>query len=80
MNMKETNSDTDGGIYIVSVYPLSRGAGKDQLTYFTAKRVSPGALVSVPIRNKTTDAIVVSVRSAHISKSELKAASFSIKK
>lgn len=78
--MKEAASNTDEGIYIVSVYPISRGAGKDQLTYFTAKKVRPGALVSVPIRNKTTDAIVVSVRTAHISKSEIKAASFSIKK
>lgn len=78
--MNGTSQNADGGIYIVSVYPLSRAAGKDQLSYFTAKQVRPGALVSVPLRSKTIDAIVVSVRSAHISKSELKAASFSIKK
>ena len=37
---------------IVTVIPLEKGAFKTDLTYFTAKDIKNGSIVSIPIRNK----------------------------
>ena len=65
---------------IVNVVPLTRAIGKETLTYFTAKEVEIGSFVSVPIRNKTVTAIVISADEALNSKSEIKDATYGIKK
>ena len=41
---------------IVTVIPFSRNIHKDSLTYFTAKDIAVGAIVSVPVRKKLVDA------------------------
>ncbi len=65
---------------IIHVIPLSRGISMETLSYFTAMDVTPGALVEVPLRSKTVSAIVVSVQDVADVKSEIKNASFAIKK
>ena len=65
---------------IVSVIPISRGIGVEELTYFTSEEVTPGQLVSVPLRKKDVPALVVSVRDASKEKALLKKADFSLKK
>lgn len=65
---------------IVTVVPLSRGIFRDQLSYFTSSPVRLGSLVSVPVRNQISHAIVVEIEDAKAVKSRLKSASFSIKK
>ena len=65
---------------IVHVVPISKGITKEQLTYFSAKDILPGFIVSVPLRNKMVDALVLGCESAEISKTELKSSSYSIKK
>src|SRR3989344_1639065 len=65
---------------LVEVIPISRGVNKETLTYFTTKPVTMGSLVSAPLRKKTIPALVTSVRGVEDTKSEIKDATYSIKK
>jgi len=65
---------------IVTVIPLGKSAWKEDLTYFTAKDVQVGNIVLVPIRNKNTLALVLSVLDATEEKSNLKDLNFNLKK
>ncbi len=65
---------------LVNVIPISKGIGKEMLTYFTAKDITPGSIVTVPVRKKETNAIVVSVEDASISKSDLRSKNYTLKK
>ncbi len=65
---------------IVTVIPLVQGAYKEDLTYFTAKEVAPGTIVSVPLRKKIVDALVVAVEHLTNSKSQIKLSPFALKK
>ncbi len=67
-------------MHILTVIPISRGIGKDTLTYFTNKNVSPGSIVSVPIRNQKGFALVIESKVAETLKTEIKSLSYSIKK
>ncbi len=67
-------------MYIVQVIPIAKGIGKETLSYFSAKEVVPGSLVSVPIRSKIVPAIVVESQKASELKSELKSSDFAVKK
>ncbi len=64
----------------VTVIPIAKGIGKEHLTYFSAKDIPVGALVSVPVRSKMVDALVVEVADVEASKSEIKDASYQLKK
>lgn len=65
---------------IVDVIPISKGINKDTLSYFTAHDILAGAIVKVPLRGRTVNALVVSSRPAEESRLELKNAAFSFKK
>ena len=65
---------------IVTVIPFSRNIHKDSLTYFTAKDIAVGAIVSVPVRKKLVDAFVIETRDVLASKSDVKLAAFNLKK
>ncbi len=65
---------------IVLVSPISSKVAKDSLTYFSSKKVSPGDIVSVEVRSKKYDALVVGVDEARDLKADLKKASFGFKK
>ncbi|MEQ1561198.1 MAG: hypothetical protein ABL899_00580 [Nitrospira sp.] len=65
---------------ILTVIPISRGIGKDTLTYFTKKNVPVGSIVSIPLRNKKAHGLVIANREASEIKSELKSLSYSIRK
>lgn len=67
-------------MFIVEIIPITKGVPQDTLTYFTSKPVILGALVEVSIRNRIVPGLIVSVRDAVAEKTDLKAASFSIKK
>jgi primosomal protein N' len=67
-------------MFIVSVIPIARALGKEELTYFTSEKVSRGQLVSVPLRKKNTPALVVSIHDASKEKALLKRSRFSLKK
>lgn len=65
---------------IVTVLPLEKGIFKTDLTYFTAKDIKNGSIVSVPIRNKKILALVISCQDVSNEKSGIKNMSFKLKK
>lgn len=65
---------------IISVIPLKRGILKGDLTYFTGFDVSPGNIVSVPMRNKKILALVTSVEELKEAKSNVKGMNFNLRK
>lgn len=67
-------------MYIITIIPISRGIGKETLTYFTAEKVGLGSLVSVPIRGKKSYGLVIDTKEAREAKSELKNLPFAMKK
>jgi primosomal protein N' (replication factor Y) (superfamily II helicase) len=67
-------------MYVIDVIPIAKGIGTNLLSYFTAKEVPVGAVVTIPIRKKVTHGIVLSVRKAEEIKSELRSAEFALKK
>ena len=65
---------------IITVIPLTRSKMVHELSYFTASDVPKGAIVAVPMRSKTVNAIVTDVKSVSDMKSELKDSTFALKK
>lgn len=65
---------------IIEVIPISRGIGKETLSYFTGEDVKPGAIVSVPLRSKNISGLVVGVEDVADAKSSIKSAPYAIKK
>jgi len=68
------------GTYIVTVSPITKGVGKDTLSYFSGKRYSPGSIITVPLRKKEVPALVVEARQAQKEKSSIRKASFAVRK
>ncbi len=67
-------------MFIIEVIPISKSVKVDTLSYFTLKELTIGSIVTVPLRSKNISAIVISIRNAEDIKSEIKSASFSLKK
>ena len=66
---------------IITVIPLSRGIFTDHLTYFSSvSSIEIGSLIHVPLKTKTIPAVVILIQDAQAAKTQLKQASFSIKK
>lgn len=65
---------------IITVIPLKKNTFKEELTYFSAKEVEIGSIVSVPVRNNQILALVISVDEANTLKSEVKNMDFNLKK
>ena len=65
---------------IVTVTLLSKGIFKDNLTYFSAKELEIGSIVIVPVRGKTTEALVIDTKDASDLKTELRQSDFALKK
>lgn len=67
-------------MYIIEVIPISKSIGSDSLSYFTTKLVYLGDIVDIPLRNKSIHGIVISIKKAEDIKSDIKKASFQLKK
>ena len=69
-------------MWIIEVIPISRSFFKDTsaLTYFSTKKLEPGALVEVGLRNKNSLAIVASIEKLEIKKASVKRRPFVLKK
>ncbi len=65
---------------IVTVIPFKKGIFKEELTYFTAKDISNGSIVEIPIRNKKILGLVVASGEATNEKSNIKDLPFNLKK
>jgi hypothetical protein len=53
---------------LIEVIPISSAISKESLTYFTSKNISAGSIVSVPVRGKKVDAIVLGTEEVSSSK------------
>ncbi|MCX6753577.1 MAG: hypothetical protein NTV03_00785 [Candidatus Nomurabacteria bacterium] len=67
-------------MYIVTVIPIQKGFQKENLTYFSPLQIPLGSIVSIPLRSKTIDAIVINIENARDQKFDLKNADFQLKK
>ena len=65
---------------ILSVIPLKKGIPKGNLTYFTNLKIPEGHIVSVPIRNKKTLALVIASKDLEGAKSDVKGMDFNLRK
>jgi primosomal protein N' len=65
---------------LLTVIPLTRQKVAETLSYFTASEIPIGAIVSVPLRSKSIHAIVAESRPASEMKSDLRSASYQIRK
>ena len=65
---------------IVSVIPLSKGIWRDSLAYFTAQEIPLGSLVSVPVKNRIIDGLVVAEKSVKDLKTQIKKTDFGWRK
>lgn len=76
-NQKNTISN---GMNIITVIPLQKTIFKEELTYFSAKEIPLGSIVSVMIRNKKVLALVVEVNPLSSMKSNIKDLNFNLRK
>ena len=65
---------------IITVYPIIRGAFKDELTYWSSHTFNLGSIIEVPLRGRNIPALVGSVTSASHAKANIKQASFVTRK
>jgi len=65
---------------IVEVIPISRAIPRASLSYFTSKKISLGAVISVPLKNKKINGIVVGSEEVSFSKTELRLNKYQVKK
>jgi len=67
-------------MYIATVIPLSKGNQKEYLSYFSAIDIPIGSIVSIPVRTRIMDAIVINIEEARNIKSDIKNADYQLKK
>jgi primosomal protein N' len=67
-------------MFIIDCLPLSKGLNKESLSYFGPKYLAPGSLIKVTVRGKSLSALVLESRDVSENKSEIKSASFQLKK
>lgn len=67
-------------MFVIEVIPIAKSPGVDTLSYFTSQEVTLGAIVSVPLRSKTVKGIAIGIRPAVDMKSEIKSATYTLKK
>jgi primosomal protein N' len=65
---------------LITVIPITRSKVAETLSYFTSSETPNGAIVSVPLRSKIIHGIVVLTRPVADVKSEIKAASYEIRR
>lgn len=67
-------------MHIVTVYPIVKGAFKQELTYWSAKSIPLGSIIKVPLKGRSIHALVGEVTEASNAKSQIKQASFATRK
>ena len=67
-------------MYIATVIPIQKGSQKEYLSYFSAIDIPLGSIVSIPVRSRVVDAIVINIEEARDIKSDIKNADYQLKK
>lgn len=65
---------------IITVVPITRSAHSDVLTYFSSLAISVGDVVSVPLRKKNVEAVVVHTQDAAQEKAAIKTSKIGLRK
>lgn len=65
---------------VVHVIPIQRGIGVEELTYFTIRDVTAGALVTIPLRGSYVPGLVVSAEDVQDTRAQLRSQDFQLKK
>jgi len=66
-------------MHVVDVIPIAKGVGKEILSYFSAKKVTLGTLVTIPVRKKAIPGIVVALHDVSELKSQLKSSEYTLR-
>lgn len=67
-------------MFVIEVIPLKRGINVESLSYYSALSYDIGTLLTIPLRNQETTAVVISSKSVSVAKTALKTATFSLRK
>lgn len=67
-------------MFVIEVIPLHSGPGIGLLSYFSSVPYERGTIISIPIRSRDTDAVVLSVLPVSALKTALRAATFTLRK
>ncbi len=67
-------------MYIATVIPFQKGYQKEYLSYFSQNEIPIGSIVTVPIRSRHIEAIVINLEEARDIKSSIKSADYQLKK
>jgi primosomal protein N' len=67
-------------MFVIEVIPLKRGIQVETLSYYSALPYKEGTLLTIPLRNKVTTAIVTGIKPVSAAKTALKTATFSLRK
>ena len=67
-------------MFVVEVTPMRTTPGTGRLSYFSSMEYERGDIITVPIRSKETEAIVMSIAPVSTLKTALRAATFTLRK
>ncbi len=65
---------------LLTIIPISRGIGKEYLTYFSLQQPPLGSLVEVPLRGRTIMGLVTGIETVQSKKTEIKNLPYGIKR
>jgi primosomal protein N' len=67
-------------MYVIEVIPLNVGHGVSTLSYFSSVPYERGSIITIPVRSRDTDAVVMKVAPVSSLKTALRAATFTLRK
>lgn len=67
-------------MHVLTVIPITQGVFRDELTYYSETAVGPGAIVTVPVRGKEVNALVLGSVEARSVRGELRSKEYQLKK
>lgn len=73
-------TESEKELKVVEVVPIMRGITRPSLSYFTREDLNVGSFVKIPVRNSGIPGLVVGISNAKAAKTDLKRASFALKK
>ncbi len=67
-------------MHLIRIIPIARGIAKEELSYFSRENITPGTLVTVPVRRREVPGLVVSSSLVRDVKAEVRTAAFALRK
>lgn len=67
-------------MFVIEVIPLAKGIQIESLSYFSGTAYAAGTIITIPVRGKSIQGIVIEAKPVSSTKTALKAATFSLRK